>query len=119
MSFIYPRTITVLRLRGDIGATPGFQDSYQAPDPRTEVTIFADLPASIQFKSFAKATGAELPADTQNRTNWDIYMRAGTAPKGSILNRDIITDDEGNRYQVTAAYPHPMGHKLRCERLEA
>ena len=119
MSFIYPRTIMVLRLPGDITATPGFQDAYQAPDPRTEVTIFTGIPASVQFKSFARATGAELPADTQNRTNWDIYLRAGTAPKGSILERDIIVDDLGNRYQVTAAYAHPMGHKLRCERLEA
>ncbi|MGC8703720.1 MAG: hypothetical protein ACP5RV_12445 [Thiomonas sp.] len=113
MSFLYPQTITISRPTGQsqIGAT-----GYAGEVAGTETVILSGVPASIQAKKEVNAPLAGLPTDAARRGFWNVLFRA---PLGALKDRDIITDDQGIRYQVTAAYWTPLGYSALCERLEA
>ena len=112
MSFIYPRIVSITRpptLTG-IGAQP-----YQGLLPSTETLVASGLKASIQQIKESKQFPANLPGDTIRGSLWSIFIRK---PRTLIRDRDIITDDLGVRYQVTAAYWNSLGYKALCERLQ-
>ena len=113
MSFLYPQTITISRPapQGQLGAI-----GYAGEVAGTETTILSGVPASIQVKKEVGSPIAGLPADVARRSFWNVLFRA---PLGTLRDRDIITDDQGIRYQVTAAYWTPLGYNALCERLEA
>ncbi|GEP00651.1 hypothetical protein [Methylobacterium haplocladii] len=120
MSWCYPRKITITRPEGDAVAAPGLQSGYGGLDRDGEITVFQGLPASVQHATSSGRPAANVPADAQSATVWDIFIpRRAAPPMGAIVNRDVVIDDLGNRYQVIASYPHPMGFTLRTERLEA
>ncbi|VVC76000.1 hypothetical protein AQUSIP_13010 [Aquicella siphonis] len=114
MSFIYPRTISISRPNPTtgIGALP-----YQGLDPTDETVLFTGIPASIQSRG-ATANKAGLPADTKGTPVWVIIIPLQYCPNGSILERDVITDDLGNRYQVAAAYWNSLGYQCESEKLQ-
>lgn len=114
MSFIYPRTISIRRPNPTtgIGALP-----YQGLDPQDETILFTNVPASIQHGG-GTANKAGLPADTMSAPTWQIYIPLCAIPKGAIQDRDVIVDDEGQRYQVQASYWNSLGYNCTCERLQ-
>lgn len=113
MSFLYPRTVDVYRPQ----ATAGVGNvGYVAPVPSTDKLIASGISASIQLKKEVGSMEAKLPGDTTRRTYWRIICQAAL---GTIKDRDVLVDDQGIRYQVTAAYWNSLGYQCLCERLEA
>lgn len=114
MSFIYPRTTVITRPNATtgIGALP-----YQGLDPTQEQTLFTNIPASIQHRGNT-AQKAGIPADAKSEPMWEIIWPPNYLPLGSLMERDIVTDDLGNRYQIAAAYWNSLGYQAECEKLQ-
>jgi len=117
MSFIYPRTVSISRQPVQTG---GGLKPYGGIDPTAETVLFSDLPASIQQKSTSARPDPHLPADAANRSLWRVFMpRSVNLPPESVLRGDIITDETGQRYMVSAPYINSLGPNFLVERLEA
>lgn len=112
MSFMYPRTITITRpaVTSSVGAI-----GYQGLDPTNETTIQSGVPANIQRAENVRQLYENLPGDVARGSVWRIFFNL---PNGTVLDRDIITDDLNVRYQVMASYWNSMGYKAICERLQ-
>jgi hypothetical protein len=115
MSLLYPRTISITR--ANTTTSVGLQ-GYQGETQANETTVVSGLPASIQSKGVAGTPLEGLPADIRARTVWRIFVPGSQLALGVVLDRDVVTDDLGDRYQVTAAYWNFLGHNLMCEKLE-
>lgn len=115
MSFLYPRMVSISRESVDpsVGAV-----GYGGVSRTNEDVIATDLPASIQLKQGRGGPEAGLPADAA-KTVWRIFIPRAAAALGAIETRDIVTDDLGQRYQVSGAYWNSLGHNLLCQLLEA
>ncbi len=115
MSFLYPRTIAITRPTQPValGAV-----GYAGESPSTETAILSGVPASIQADRARGSQGVGLPADSA-KTLWKIFSPRGAIAVGEAQTRDIVTDDQGIRYQVAAPYWDSMGTQLICELLEA
>lgn len=112
MGFLYPRTIQITRpvQQSGVGALP-----YGGSTVATETSIASNVPAAIQLKKEGGKMPADLPLDIAKRSFWNIFFNL---PLGTVLDRDIITDDTNLRYQVSASYWTPLGYQCLCERLE-
>ena len=112
LSFLYPRTIAITRPRGNsgIGVQPYGGATLAAEDP-----VASGIAASIQLARVGGKGPLPLSADAQ-RSRWRISFKG---ENGLVRDRDIITDDLGVRYQVSAAYWNSLGYACECERLEA
>lgn len=112
MSFIYPRTIAITRPNSEsgVGAQPygGLAASNESP-------VASNVPASIQLDRAGQAAAASLPGDTAGRGFWRVFFKL---PEGTVLERDVITDDLGNRYQVTNPYWDSLGYNVTAETLK-
>ena len=111
MSFLYPYTVSISRMAGSFSATEGYTPGLQV--------IFSGLPASISVKrdkGFGKPPG--FMANSETPTPMPMYDIAipgmATLPMGSILNGDMVTDQNGMQYRVDAALWLPMGYNLYC-----
>lgn len=120
MSFLFPRTISITRPEApdddpdsDVGLQP-----YQGVRTDTEEPIASGVPASIQLSGMGKNAGEDLPNDALSPSEWRIFIPKAALAKGTVSERDIVTDDLGKRYQVSAAYWHPMGHSMRASLLQ-
>lgn len=112
MSFMYPRTITITRpaTTSGVGAI-----GYQGLDPTNETIVQSGVPANIQRTENLRKLDENLPGDVARGSAWQIFFKL---PNGTVLDRDIITDDLNVRYQVTAAYWNSLGYNALCERLQ-
>lgn len=119
---IYPRTVAITRpnTNSSVGAQP-----YSGVQQSNETSIATGLSASIQMKRGGPRPTAGLPADVHDVGLWIVFIpnasaqAGGVASSGAILDRDVVTDDNGLRYQVTHAYWNSLGWQLTCEKLEA
>jgi hypothetical protein len=102
MSFLYPRTISISRENRN--TTPG-QQPYSGISASNETTVASGIAAHIQAEKGGFANRAALPADAARESLWRIIFKAA---KGLVQDRDFITDDLGNRYQVISVYWNPM-----------
>jgi hypothetical protein len=102
MSFLYPRTIAVLRPNSvsPVTVRPASVRSlaYSGETPTSdrvtgESVVFASIPASIQFRSTSMKRDNHLPGDTERPGIWKVFIPKRHAALGSIRNRDIIVDD--------------------------
>lgn len=83
-----------------------------------EVAIKFGIPASM-IGTTGRATGVgELPSDAPGPSRWRVYVPQSAFPKGTIKDRDILTDDQGERLQVSADYFSTIGYRIECVRLE-
>lgn len=114
-SFIYPRTIAVTRPVAPTGV--GYQ-GYSATQSGSETAIVSGIPANIQAKT-TLSRPAGLPGAPPSPIVWRIYIPLDAVANGVILDRDIITDDLGCRYQVEASYWNSLGWNIAAIRLEA
>jgi hypothetical protein len=115
MSFVYPRTITITRPNTVSGI--GGQ-GYEGLAQDQETTIVSGIAASIQERSTTRRPDARLPGDVNNNTIWHIYIKRSLVALGVIQDRDIVTDDLGNRFQVMGAYWNSLGYNLDCTKLQ-
>lgn len=117
MNFLYPRQITVKRPGAQKGV--GFQTAYAGDQTATETVLATDICASIQMKREGQRNSVGAPGDG-TRPTWDIFIPPeASACIPQIIDRDVIYDDLGRRFQVVGDYVNSLGYKLRCERLEA
>ena len=118
--FLFPRTISVTRPQAPTpsGGLAIGKQPYQGVRRDLETAIAANIPASIQSAGAAKGKGAELVSDASSLSTWNIYTPEGVLAKGTITERDIVTDDLGKRYQVVAAYWVSMGYSMRTTLLQ-
>jgi hypothetical protein len=114
-TLFYPHLIKITRptTAGNLGAAP-----YSGETPANEAVVAEKIPAAIQLGSGAGKPEGKLPGDAPRTTYWRVLIPSNAIPAGSVRNRDIVTDEAGLRYQVTAAYMTILGYKLVVERLE-
>ncbi|MBM7045438.1 hypothetical protein [Rhizobium lusitanum] len=117
MTFIYPRTIAVTRPQGQTGVG---DVGYSGVLESTETAVISGIPANIQLKTAqSRQTSGGLPAAPPGPPVWRVFIPLNAVAKGVIVDRDIVTDDLGERYQIIAAYWNSMGWNIACIRLEA
>jgi hypothetical protein len=126
--FLYPRTIKIQRQMTNSGAAPGSvgmvgysgRENAPAPNPAGLETILEDIPASIQSRGVGRVMRDMLPSGITSHPQWRILTKASAIPdRYAVRDNDIVTDDQGYRYQVAQNYWTPMGFRLDCVRLEA
>lgn len=132
---IYPRPITIKRPASTLSSTGGkaiaqpsqkggvMPYSGQNQTPATgaspgEDTLFTGLPASIQSKG-GGATTDTIPSGAPGPMRWKIYVPKSALQPPGIKNKDVVIDDEGQRYQVVSNYWNLLGYTLETIRLEA
>lgn len=115
MSFLYPRLVSFRRPNPNAGtgALP-----YSGETSANESTLLngTKYPASIQHRSGRGGPPGNLPADAPSKADWYIFVRMPAL--GALTERDIVTDDLGKRYQITAAYWNSNGYRISAELLE-
>jgi hypothetical protein len=118
MSFLFPRVISVTRPASPAGVGAV---GYMGVTKGTETPIIANIPASIQAKTtMARQPAGSLPAASPGPIVWRILIPlSANVARDVIKDRDLITDDLGDRYQVEAAYWGSLGWNLATIRLEA
>ena len=130
---LYPRLVTIKRSRDDavsptgqvmVGLLPyeGREQSTAPGDPDGEDTLYSGLPAAIQLKAIGKTKGGNampLPGDYIEKPQWTIFIPASDTNQYDIKDRDVVYDDEGYRYGITANYWTAFGYEIAAIRLEA
>jgi hypothetical protein len=114
LSFLYPRLVEISRPNPTTGVGAL---GYQGVLPTNETILFTNIPASIQAKG-STAQRAGIPADAKSTPVWVCIIPLQFCPLGSLQERDIITDDLGNRYQISSAYWNSLGYQPECEKLQ-
>lgn len=117
MSFIYPRRVSFSRSNVNVTGVGGLPYSGETKANESAVPNIRTFPASIQQKRERSAPFEALPGDAPQRTGWQIFFKSNE--RDLVTERDIVTDDNGKRYQVVAAYWHALkGYRLTVELLE-
>lgn len=117
MSFIYPRIVAIRRAQ--VSAAVGMQAGYSGVTAATEDVIATGLPASIQWKRARGKPEGDTPSNAPERAGWQIFIPKPAATLGLITERDIVVDDLGKRYTITAAYWNSLGYNITAELLQA
>lgn len=122
----YPRTVDVHRTKTTAGPSDAIgAEGYSGAEggtvsPEGEDVLFTNRIASIQVVSAGRTTiNVGLPGDAVQKPVWKIFIPASAVPKYSIRDRDILIDDEGYRYHVSANEWTEAGYELSTVRLEA
>ncbi len=112
MSFLYPNTISLSRtaLNAATGAT-----SYGGLSAPAKTEIAAGLAAHIQADRQGTRNNAGLPADAAGQSIWKVIFKGA---RGLASERDVITDEQGKRYQVISADWGPLATTCRCQLLQ-
>jgi hypothetical protein len=131
MTSLYPRRVKLRRSRtnaidpttgakavGLVGYS-GFEQDVSLTNPAGEKIIASNIKCSIQARGIGKVKGLDVTeGDAPGPVQWRVFIPKTGLAKGVVLDRDLIVDDEGYRYQVAAAYWNLLGHRLDCIRLE-
>lgn len=126
---IYSRLITVSRNKSVAGVNDsvgntGYSGFEQGVGVEGETILYSNLPCVIQLGSSGSRSrtskgGGELPGDAVTKPIWTIFIPANSISIYSIRDRDILTDDEGYRYEVAANQWLNLGYQLSVIREEA
>ena len=118
MSFMYPRTISVVRPVGNgSDAEPAVGDvGYNADrgnaQPGDETPIASGIPCSIQLDRQGQRNGEGLPTDSRYQPIYKVFIPKAAVALGLIKGADVVVDDQGQRYQVFSPYWDSMGYRL-------
>ncbi len=118
MSFIYPRTLKITRPGAQPSANVGDQGAAPNGDRATETLVLDAVRASIQVRGRQGKSQVGLPADA-DQAEWEILIPRSACARGTIQENDFITDDLGERYQVSANYWNSLGYALRAIKQKA
>lgn len=115
MSFLYPRTISIRRPAAQSGEGAL---AYGGQTQSGETSVETGVPASIQERREGQKSQVGLPGDGTKPT-WYVFIPRSALALGVVKDRDVVVDDQGERYQVIANYWDSLGYRLTAERLEA
>jgi hypothetical protein len=129
MSFLYPRMISIRRLKteavqnniqqvGLLGYA-GAEQSDSPEDINGELVLFKNIICSIEAQQSGRTKDAYLPTDVTQKALWLIIIPRTALPQYSVRDRDIVVDDESYRYGVASNWFTPLGYNLSCVRMEA
>ena len=117
-SVLFPRTITVKR---PIGAATKGDVGFQSVNLTQEVEIISGVPANLHMAGLGHNTGfgGGIVGDSP-LVGWSITISAGWSKRlPIIMERDIIYDDLGRRFQVSGYEPTVLGTIISCVRLKS
>ena len=112
-SFLYPNTISICRPNSNdaVGSQP-----YGGLSVADETIIAAGIPAHVQADRQGTRPEAGLPADAAGQSTWKVIFKGA---KGLARERDVVTDEQGKRYQVVSAAWGPLVTTCRAQLLQA
>ena len=110
----YPRLVTISRPNAN--SAPGAR-GYAGLTKGNETLIVSGLPASIQMDRNSGKPDAGVPSDSYNRAAFNIFIPASATTLGVIEENMVATDDQGKRYQISAADWTPQGYVLSTDLL--
>lgn len=116
MSFLYPHEIRVKRNAHQEGEGALGYGGTDRQDGQ-EWVIRDPIACNIQSRSSGRQNPTGLPGDTL-AAQWFIYIARRLVPEGLIREGDFVHDHLDRRFKVQAAYPHSMGWRLTCDRME-
>ena len=94
------------------------RDLVTDPTLSGETQLAVKVPC-LMIANAGRATGdGQLPDDAPGPARWRFWLPASVVPKGSIVNRQVFVDDQGNRYYSSAAQWVSMGYRVETIRLE-
>ena len=113
MSFLYKDVITLSRPNEDqaVGEQP-----YGGVLATDETILASGIAAHIQVDRQGTLPTAKLAADAAGQTIWKVIYFSRLAPDVARTG-DIITDQDGNRYQVIAPDNGPISTTCHCQAL--
>jgi hypothetical protein len=115
--FIYDRTFSVFR-EAPTGTVGGDTDDYGGSNRATERLVVANIPASIQHNSTTAPSAALLPGQAGSRGRYRFHVPRGFLSPKTVLQDDVLVDDDGFRYIVNTAYRHAMGWRIEADTAE-
>lgn len=89
---------------------------YAADVAATETSVAANVPAYLDVKTLRGSPPTKLPGDAALRSFVEAFVYL---PDGTLKDRDVATDENGRRYQVTVGNFSLTGYTLMLEVLEA
>lgn len=122
---VYMRIVSVRRSKTVAGTTDiigggVYSGTEQGSGVEGDILLYTGLPASIQLAAAGRTTkSGELPGDAVSKPVWNIFIPSSAILQYQIRDRDLIIDDEGYRYEVSANYLTQLGYQLSTIRLEA
>lgn len=116
MSFLYPRTATIVRPAPV--QTGGGVQPYGGRTESNETELATGIECSIQAKRDGSRNPPGLPADA-TKASWRIYTPLGAVTDGFVHDGDVWIDDLGRRFGTVADYTNSLGGCFFAERLEA
>lgn len=116
MSFFYEYTVLLYRYRTD---TPAGEGGYSGSGQSSDLNLIASgLQASVQKYRVGRSTPANLPGDA-GAPAYNVVMPFSSVPTlGMIMERDILVDQLGRRFQVFAVEWSVLGFSAQCLLLE-
>jgi hypothetical protein len=116
MNILFPRTIVLKRPTQGAGVSLG----HIGVSTSEEVVIWSGVCANIAFISSGRNTGStrDVPADSPGPIKWAITISAADAAALPIaVERDMVYDDSGRRFQVSAYEAMAAGGTIDCVRI--
>lgn len=111
-SFLYPQTIEVRRTtRPQAGGLQG----YGASTKETDVKVFGPVPANISEARQARPVPHGVPDAAMFRGLYLIVFRAN---RGLVRTKDIVIDEQSNRYELVTVSWGFLGYSVIGELLE-
>lgn len=95
--------------------------AYQGVNEASETTIASGIRANVEISSSGRnSASGGLPGDSPGPIKWTIALPPNVAPTlPLIMERDVIYDDLGRRFQVSGYEPTAVGARIDCVRLMA
>lgn len=115
MSFVYPRTLTLVRPRAQSGEG---RAAYGGKTQDGEDVIAENVPCNFDLRREGQKDTPGLPGDG-TRPTYDCRIPKRALALGTVKDRDIIVDDQGLRYQVVGPFWASLGYALRVELMAA
>lgn len=115
MNFLYPRVIQLRRVAVQTGEGIA---PYGGHTQAGETTVASGIACSIQERREGQRSVVGLPGDGTKPT-WYVFIPRSQLALGVVKDRDIVVDDQAERYQVIANYWDSLGYRLTVEKLEA
>lgn len=130
------RTITLARNNSQVDADGGQAEGLPSqdggpgrywgvtrdPDDDTEgpgeFTTARNVPVALLSLAGASREQGNVPSDSAGPARWRAFLPQSVFPLGSVSTRDIVTDDEGERYQCSSAGWTNLGYRLELVRME-
>jgi hypothetical protein len=117
-NLLYPHIVS---LRRNMEQPAGGQSAYDGAQASAETVLIVGMAANVQIDRTGRPPDAKLPADPIGAPTHKIMFPAvslGGPGYGTIMNRDILVDGLGQRYQVIVVEWQYIGTQVRAQVME-